>query len=132
MSGLNRLRFNISTDTGGDYSATSGPCAGGLIMQMRFSRTPVGDTGVLDTGCDFLLQAVDGAGTVLYNIAHFTNAGGSSWTRVPRVLSYDTGGTALGDQYPVVTEADRLKLTVTQSAGVAGSKTGTFYVWTGW
>ena len=128
MSGLNRLTFNIATDTGGDYSATSGPCAGGLVMQMRFIR---GGTGG-DTGCDFLLEAVNAAGTSLYTIADHDNCGGASWTRVPRVLSYDTGGAAVGDQYPVVTEADRLKLTVTQSAGVAGSKTGTFYVWTGW
>ena len=132
MSGWNRLRWNIRTDTGGDYAETSGPCAGGLIMQLRFSRTPAGgvDTGVLDTGTDILLQAVNAAGTVLYNIAHYTNIGAQSFTRVPRILSFDTGGAALGDQYAVVTEADRLKLTVTQSAGVAGTKTGTFYVWT--
>jgi hypothetical protein len=132
MSGLNRLKFSISTDTGGDFTETSGPCAGGLIMQMRFSRTPVGDTGLLDTGADLKLEAVNAAGTALFTIAHFTNAGGSSWTRVPRVLTYDTGGAQIGDQYPVVTPADRLKLTVTQSGGVAGNKTGTFYVWTGW
>ena len=127
MSGLNRLLFNISTDTGGDYSATSGPCAGGLVMQMRFIRTTA-----FDTGTDFKLEALNAAGTALYTIAHHTNSGGASWTRVPRILSFDTGGAAVGDQFPVVVPGDQLKLTVTQSAGVAGSKTGTFYVWTGW
>src|SRR5690554_5939288 len=130
MAGLNRLTFNISTDTGGDYSEISGPCAGGLIMQMRFARGSGGT--VLDTGVDMKLEAVDAAGNSLFTIAHFTNVGAQSFTRVPRILSYDTGGDSVGDQYPVVTEADRLRLTVNQSDGAAGSKTGTFYVWTGW
>ena len=115
MSGINRLTFNISTDTGGDYAANSGPCAGGLIMQTRFIR---GGTGV-DTGCDFKLEALNAAGTALFTIAHYQNVGAASWTRVPRILSFDTGGAALGDQYPVVQPGDILKLTVTQSAGVA-------------
>ena len=96
-------------------------------MQLRLDVTPVGDTGVLDTGCDIKLEMIN-AGLV---VAHYENVGGSSWTRVPRVLTFDTGGTEIGDQSPVAAH-DRLRLTVTQSAGVAGSKTGTFYVWTGW
>ncbi len=126
MSGINRLKFTISTDTGGDFSETSGPCAGGLVMQIRHARTN------LDTGCRFRLEAVDAAGTSPFMIADFANSGGSSWTRIPRIATYDTGGTEIGDSYPIVVPGDRLKLTVNQGAGDTGGKTGTVYVWTGW
>jgi hypothetical protein len=122
---VQRIRFNISTDTGGDFVGTSGPCEGGLIMQLR------NDTGTFDTGCDVKLEALNSNGSLM-PIANYTNVLGHSWTRVPRILSYDTGGAALGDQYPVVLGGDTLKLTVTQSGGVAGSKTGKFWVWVGW
>lgn len=119
--------FEIRTDTGGDYEGTSGP-VDGFLMQLRFDRTPFGgsDTGVLDTGCDFKLELVN-SGVV---VADYDNAGGSSWTRVPRVLTFDTGGGEVGDTYPV-TAHDRLKLTVTQSEGTAGAKTARFRVVTG-
>src|SRR5574342_1066597 len=123
---LQRHVFNISTDTGGDFTDT-GPPVFGLVMQVRFSNTPVGDTGVMDTGADFKLSFIN-SGVV---VADYDNVGGSSWTRVPRLLSFDTGGAPVGDQYPVAAH-DRLRLTVTHSAGVAGNRTGTFYVWTGW
>jgi hypothetical protein len=118
-----RLRFDITTDTGGDGSATSAPCEG-LIMQIR------SDTGIWDTGCDVRLEALNSDGSRM-TIAHYENVGGAAWTRVPRILSYDTGGTEVGDQPPLVAH-DQLVLTVTQSAGVTGSLTGTFWVWVGW
>lgn len=115
--------FYIETDTGGDYTQIDGPF-NGLIMQVRLS-----DTGLnLDTGCDILLETVGNGGVV---IADWDNVGGSSWTRVPRIGTYDTGGAALGDQYAVAAH-DRLRLTVNQSEGVAGSKRAVLFVTTGW
>lgn len=119
---IQRLRFDISTDTGGDFTQLSGPCEG-MIMQLRV------DTGVFDTGCDFLVEAVNPNGSAM-PIAHYQNSGGSTWTRVPRIGAFDTGGTEIGAEYPVVAH-DRLRLTVTQSDGVAGSLTGIFWVWVG-
>ena len=84
-----------------------------------------GFTGQLDTGCDFTLRTVQSG----VNIAHWENAGGSAWTRAPRIITFDTGGAAVGDQSPIVAH-ERLRLTVTQSEGVAGSKTCKLYVWT--
>ena len=121
--GIQRLVFNASTDTGGDWTDTSGPCEG-LVLQIRC------DTGIFDTGVDIRLEAINPDGAP-FTIAHYENIGGSAWTRVPRVASHDTGGAALGDQYFVLAH-DRLRLTVNQSGGVTGSLTGKFYVWTGW
>lgn len=116
---IQRHRFDITTDTGGDYVDT-GPPINGLVMQIAC------DTGVFDTGCDFELKTVHGNVVV----ADYDNIGGSAWARVPRLLSFDTGGAEVGDQYPVVAH-DRLRLTVAQSDGVTGSKTGRIYVWVG-
>ena len=88
------------------------------------------DTGIWDTGVDVRLEAINPNGSPI-TIAHYENVGGAAWTRVPRVLTFDTGGTEIGDQSPVVAH-DRLRLTVTQSEGVTGALTGTFWVWTGW
>lgn len=118
--GLQRHRFNIATDTGGDYTDT-GPPMEGMILQVAV------DTGSLDTGCDFTLKTVQ-SGQV---VGHWANAGGSAWTRAPRVVTYDTGGDSLGDAPPVVAH-DRLRVTVAQSDGATGSKTCTLYVITGW
>ena len=123
MSNPQRLRFPVTTDTGGDGSFTSGPCYG-LVMQIR------SDTGIWDTGVDVRLEALNDTGSPI-TLAHYTNVGGAAWTRVPRMLSFDTGGAAVGDQYPIVAH-DKLRLTVTQSDGVTGALTGTFYVWMGW
>lgn len=117
------IPFDILTDTGGDFEATAGPFQG-LVMQVRLS-----DTGAnLDTGCDIRLETVGNGGVV---IADWDNVGGSSWTRVPRVLTYDTGGAALGDQYPVVAH-DRLKLTVNQSDQATGAQRAKLFVTVGW
>jgi hypothetical protein len=118
--GIQRHRFNIVTDTGGDYVDTGAPIEG-FVLQVAV------DTGSLDTGCDFTLRTVQSG----MNIAHWSNAGGSAWTRAPRIVTFDTGGAAVGDQSPVVAH-DRLRLTVAQSDGATGSKTCTLYVWTGW
>jgi hypothetical protein len=118
--GLQRTFFNISTDTGGDFTDT-GPPIEGLIMQVSV------DTGSLDTGCDFTLVTVQSNQV----IANWANVGGSAWTRAPRIVTFDTGGAAVGDQQPVV-HHDRLRLTVAQSDGATGSKTCKLYVWTGW
>ena len=120
---LQRHKFTIATDTGGDGTATSSPCEGLIMMIAQ-------DTGIFDTGCDVKLEALNPNGSPMV-IAHYENVGGSAWRRVPRILSFDTGGGAVGDQYPVVAH-DQLRLTVTQSAGVTGALTGTFWVWTGW
>ena len=120
---LQRHRFRITTDTGGDGTDTSGPCEGLIMMIAQ-------DTGIFDTGCDVRLSAINPDGSPIV-IADYTNVGGSAWRRVPRILSFDTGGEAVGDQYPVVAH-DRLRLTVTQSDGVTGALTGTFWVWTAW
>lgn len=115
---FNRQVFQIETDTGGDFVDT-GPPSTGFVMQMRL------DTDALDTGCDFLLEGVS-SGVV---VADYDNAGGSAWTRVPRLLTFDTGGTEIGDAYPVL-NGERLRLTVNQSAGVTGSVSAKLYVWT--
>lgn len=120
MNNLSRTSFSISTDTGGDFVDT-GPPMSGMVLQL------VLDTGAFDTGCDFKLETVQSKLVV----AHYTNSGGSQWTRSPRVLTYDTGGTEVGNQQPVLA-GDRLRLTVTQSDGVTGSKTGKLHIWTGW
>lgn len=120
---IQRITFTMVSDTGGDAADTGPPCEG-LIMAIR------SDTGIWDTGVDVRLEALNSNGSPIA-IAHYENVGGSAWTRVPRVLSYDTGGAAVGDQYPVVAH-DRLRLTVTQSAGVTGALTGKFFVWVGW
>lgn len=116
-------RFSLTTDTGGDATDTGSPVSG-MIMQIR------SDTGIWDTGVDVTLAAINPGGSPI-PIAQYTNVGGAAWTRVPRILSFDTGGAAVGDQYPVVAH-DRLRLTVNQSDGVTGSLTGTFHVWVGW
>ena len=126
MTNVRRQKFVIETDTGGDFVDT-GPAFNGMVLQMRLDVTPVGDTGVLDTGTDIKLELVN-SGVV---IADYDNVGGASFTRSPRIITFDTGGTEVGNQQPV-SEGDSLRLTVNQSAAVAGAKTGTFYVWTGW
>ena len=120
---VQRHRFRMTTDTGGDATDTGPPCEGLIMMIAQ-------DTGIFDTGCDVKLEAINPDGSPMV-IAHYENVGGSAWRRVPRILSFDTGGGAVGDQYPVVAH-DRLRLTITQSAGVTGALTGTFWVWTAW
>ncbi len=117
---VSRHKFNISTDTGGDFVDT-GPQSHGMVLQMRLSAT------TLDTGADIKVELAN-SGVV---IANYSNVGGATWTRSPRVITFDTGGTEVGNQQPV-SEGDRIRLTVTQSEAATGSKTGTFYVWTGW
>ena len=112
-----RARITLTTDTGGDATDT-GPPMTGLVAQIRL------DGADLDTGTDILIQAVQ-SGMV---VADYDNVGGS-WTRVPRILSFDTGGAAVGDQCPLL-DNEQLRFTVNQSAGVTGSKTCTVYVWT--
>ena len=48
-----------------------------------------------------------------------------------RVPTYDTNGTAIADTYAVVAH-DRLRVTVSQSDGSEGEKTGTLLIWSGW
>ena len=120
---IQRHVFNIETDTGGDFVDT-GPPMHGMIWQVHFDATPVGDTGVFDTGTDIRLEMVN-SGVV---VADYDNIGGASFTCGPRMVTYDTGGTESGDTQ-FVAAADRLRLTVNQSAGVAGEKTGKVYVW---
>lgn len=116
---LTRHAFNVATDSGGDFTDT-GPPIFGMVYQVSC------DTGAFDTGCDFRLEAVNSRVV----IAHWENAGGSAWARGPRMLTYDTGGAAVGDQ-PFVVAGDRLRVTVTQSEGVTGSKAGRVFVWVG-
>lgn len=117
---IQRHAFSITTDTGGDFVDT-GPPMDGAVLQLAM------DTGVFDTGCDFKIEMINSRVVV----GHYENVGGSVWTRVPRINTFDTGGTQVGDQYPVAAH-DRLRLTVTQSAGVTGALSGKLYVWTGW
>ena len=117
--------FNISTDTGGDFVDT-GPFCWGAVHQVQFSKTPVGDTGVLDTGADIRLEFVK-SGVV---IADYGNIGGINLVRAPAIVEYDTGGVAItNSSREIISGGDQIRLTVNQSAGVAGSKTGTVRVW---
>ena len=64
---IERHRFDIVTDTGGDYQAET--VVSGAILQMHFDRGS--DTGVaLDTGADLLVEAVNSGMT----IANYGNA----------------------------------------------------------
>jgi hypothetical protein len=114
---LSRQRFNILTDTGGDYVDTGPPCSG-YVLQIAC------DPSNFDTGVDLRLETVN-TGTV---IADYDNIGTSKWARSPRIATFDTGGTEIGSSPPVIA-GDRIRCTVNQSAGVAGSKAGTIWVW---
>ena len=116
---ISRQVFNISTDTGGDFT-DSGPAFFGIVTQARLAATG------LDTGCDIELT-LSGSGVV---VGKWDNVGGSTFTKSPRQQYHDTGGVALGANEYIYSAGDHLKLVVEQSAGVTGSKTGTFYVWT--
>lgn len=111
--------FNILTDSGGDFVDT-GPPFSGMVMQIRMNNTD------LDTGVDVKLEMVN-SGVV---VADYDNASGS-WTRVPRVLTFDTGGEEVADAPPIAAH-DRLRLTVNQSEGVTGVKTARLNIVTGW
>ena len=117
---ISRHRFDITTDTGGDFVDTGPPCMGAVLQIL----SSLGNT---DTGCDIRLETVQ-SGLV---IADYDNIGAALRSAAPRILTFDTGGAAVGDQPPVV-EGDRLRLTITQSEGVVGAKTATVWVWTGW
>jgi hypothetical protein len=116
---IQRHRFDISTDTGGDFVDT-GPPIHGMIYQVAC------DSGAFDTGVDFKLETVQSKMTIL----DWDNHGqAAQFSGCPRNLTYDTGGAQIGDQ-PFVVASDRLRLTVNQSDGATGSKTAKFYVWT--
>ena len=117
---IQRHRFDIQTDTGGDFVDTGAPFSG-IVMQLHLA-------GGLPAPTRLKLEAVN-EGVV---IADYESSGGS-WTRVPRIPAYDTGGDEIDGaaQYPVLAH-ERLRLTVTQDTGDTGAKSGTLYVTTAW
>lgn len=120
---ITRQTFVVATDTGGDWTDTGPPCHG-AILQMRY----VPGTAVLDTGCDIDVSLVQ-SGVV---VASYDNIGSAAKTWVPKQPVHDTGGAAVsGLREFAFSEGDMLRVTFTQSAGVAGSKNGKLYVWVG-
>ena len=112
-----RFRFDITTNASGDFVDT-GPPITGFVTMLRFSGAN------FDTGCSIKLEGVQ-SGVI---VADYDNVGGQTFTRVPRIATYDTGGTEIGDAYAYF-HHERLRLTVNQGANDTGNKTGTFYGW---
>lgn len=121
---VQRQTFSILTDTGGDFTDT-GPPFIGAVLQMRY----VADTGEpLDTGADIDIILKD-SGVI---VASYDNIGASSFTETPSQAVSDTGGASVsGLRANVWSAGESLRVSVAQSAAVAGVKEGTIYVWTG-
>ena len=117
MLEYSRHRFDIVTDTGGDFVDT-GPPISGHVVQTRYVP------GTLSATTSLTLAAVD-AGFTLLTIAAL---GAAAFNKIPKQVGLDTGGSAIGTDYFVLSN-ERLRLTVNQSATDTGGKTGTFYVW---
>lgn len=125
MSQVSRQRYDILTDTGGDWTDT-GPPVNGIVMQTRY--VPDGSSP-LDTGTDIDIVLAQ-SGVV---VANHDNIGSAAFTKVYKQPVHDTGGAAvsgLREFVPVAGES--LRVSVRQSEGVTGVKRGVIYVWTGW
>ena len=117
---ISRTRFDIVTDTGGDFIDT-GPPMMGLITQVAFTKN------TLTASTDFKLECINSGVTIL----DWNTDAANNWSRIPKVEAYDTGGTATGETSFFSIAGDRLRLTVNQSATDTGVKSGTLYVWCG-
>jgi len=122
---FSRQRFDILTDTGGDFTDT-GPPFSGAIIQMYY-QIPVGDTGMPDTGADLTLTLVNTG----QQIMKADNIGEASFAKVPSQKVHDTGGAEISAQpAPIYAAHDQIRLTLNQSAGVPGQKAATVYITT--
>lgn len=120
---ISKQVFNILTDTGGDFVDT-GPAFDGAVVQVRYvadGSTP------LDSGADILLDLIPSG----VRIADYDNIGAGSFTKIPKLPVADTGGANVSALREFAHSAgESLRLTVNQSDGATGTRTGKVHVWT--
>lgn len=113
------------TDTGtfGD----TGPAFFGFIHQIAWA--PV----AADTGCDLAVALVPRQGDTGdgWNILSQANVLGTQFRRVPGQRQHDAAGLSDTGLVPIVAAGDKLRVKVTNQAGVSSATQGRLYIWTG-